>query len=140
MYISGVIYLRYIDPCFALFVNGVGLVLFSILTANIGGKGAYRLPVWNVGDVRGAYTYYPAQAESRVCSCCFSANRSATPSSSLVCADRVIFLPPNPHQQLPCNSCHGRSGILRETGRWFTGESIRLFHCFPSRWFCLLEG
>lgn len=35
----GVIYLRWIDPSFALFVNGVGLCLFSILTATIPGHG-----------------------------------------------------------------------------------------------------
>jgi FHS family L-fucose permease-like MFS transporter len=35
----GVGYLRYIDPCFALFVNGIGLVLFSILTSVVPGRG-----------------------------------------------------------------------------------------------------
>lgn len=35
----GVVYLRWIDPSFALFVNGVGLCLFSILTATIPGHG-----------------------------------------------------------------------------------------------------
>jgi FHS family L-fucose permease-like MFS transporter len=39
----GVGYLRFIDPCFALFVNGVGLVLFSILTSTIRGKGEHGL-------------------------------------------------------------------------------------------------
>jgi FHS family L-fucose permease-like MFS transporter len=47
----GVGYLRYIDPCFALFVNGVGLVIFSILTSVVPGKGKSMLvlqkPVWN---------------------------------------------------------------------------------------------
>jgi FHS family L-fucose permease-like MFS transporter len=33
---------RYVDPAFALFVNGVGLVIFSILTATISGKGKFR--------------------------------------------------------------------------------------------------
>jgi len=35
----GVVYLRYIDPCFSLFVNGVGLIIFSVLTSVIPGKG-----------------------------------------------------------------------------------------------------
>ncbi|WVQ81341.1 hypothetical protein IAT38_003464 [Cryptococcus sp. DSM 104549] len=35
----GVIYLRYVDPAFALFINGIGLCLFSILTATVPGKG-----------------------------------------------------------------------------------------------------
>ncbi|KAJ9096103.1 hypothetical protein QFC19_007329 [Naganishia cerealis] len=34
----GVVYLKYVDPAFALFVNGIGLILFSILTATIPGK------------------------------------------------------------------------------------------------------
>ncbi|KAI5452135.1 hypothetical protein NCC49_001073 [Naganishia albida] len=35
----GVLYLKYVDPAFALFANGVGLIIFSILTATIPGKG-----------------------------------------------------------------------------------------------------
>ncbi|ODN76862.1 hypothetical protein L202_05452 [Cryptococcus amylolentus CBS 6039] len=35
----GVAYLRWIDPSFALFMNGIGLVIFSILTATVPGKG-----------------------------------------------------------------------------------------------------
>ncbi|WVR08902.1 hypothetical protein IAU60_005961 [Kwoniella sp. DSM 27419] len=35
----GVFYLRWIDPSFALFINGIGLCLFSILTATVTGKG-----------------------------------------------------------------------------------------------------
>ncbi|KAJ9126977.1 hypothetical protein QFC24_001208 [Naganishia onofrii] len=35
----GVLYLKYVDPAFALFVNGLGLILFTILTATIPGKG-----------------------------------------------------------------------------------------------------
>lgn len=35
----GVFYLRYVDPAFALFANGLGLILFSILTATLDGKG-----------------------------------------------------------------------------------------------------
>lgn len=34
---------RYVDPAFALFANGVGLVLFSILTATVPGKGKHLL-------------------------------------------------------------------------------------------------
>lgn len=36
---AGVGYLRYIDPAFALFLNGCGLVLFAILTSTIEGIG-----------------------------------------------------------------------------------------------------
>ncbi|WWD21194.1 hypothetical protein CI109_105678 [Kwoniella shandongensis] len=35
----GVVYLHWVDPAFALFVNGIGLCLFSILTATVTGKG-----------------------------------------------------------------------------------------------------
>ncbi|GHJ87458.1 hypothetical protein NliqN6_3860 [Naganishia liquefaciens] len=35
----GVVYLRYVDPAFALFVNGVGLIIFSILTSTVSGRG-----------------------------------------------------------------------------------------------------
>ncbi|WVQ93033.1 hypothetical protein IAU59_000097 [Kwoniella sp. CBS 9459] len=35
----GVAYLHWIDPSFALFINGIGLCVFSILTATITGKG-----------------------------------------------------------------------------------------------------
>lgn len=35
----GVVYLRYVDPAFALFVHGFFLILFSILTATLDGKG-----------------------------------------------------------------------------------------------------
>lgn len=36
----GVFYLRYVDPSFALFINGLGLIIFTILTAVLPGKGA----------------------------------------------------------------------------------------------------
>ncbi|ORY32003.1 major facilitator superfamily domain-containing protein [Naematelia encephala] len=35
----GVLYLKYVDPAFALFASGLGLMLFSILTAVLPGKG-----------------------------------------------------------------------------------------------------
>ncbi|WVQ81340.1 hypothetical protein IAT38_003463 [Cryptococcus sp. DSM 104549] len=35
----GVIYLHYVDPAFALFINGIGLCVFSILTSTIRGRG-----------------------------------------------------------------------------------------------------
>ena len=38
----GVWYLRYIDPSFALFANGLMLMLFSVLAAVISGKGESR--------------------------------------------------------------------------------------------------
>lgn len=40
----GLIYLRYVDPCFSLFVNGIGLIIFSVLTSVIPGKGECREP------------------------------------------------------------------------------------------------
>jgi FHS family L-fucose permease-like MFS transporter len=38
-----------VDPAFALFVNGIGLVVFSILTATIPGKGRHFLFQGGVG-------------------------------------------------------------------------------------------
>nr|ODO03910.1 L-fucose transporter [Cryptococcus depauperatus CBS 7855] len=35
----GVLYLKWIDPSFALFINGLGICLFTILTATVSGKG-----------------------------------------------------------------------------------------------------
>lgn len=38
----GVFYLRFIDPAFALFVSGVGLIIFCILTSMLDGVGESR--------------------------------------------------------------------------------------------------
>lgn len=72
---------RYVDPAFALFANGVGLIIFSILTATIPGKGkelSYPLEGFN--------TLKPGretiQVESPASSSSSSAKVSATPSSS----------------------------------------------------------
>ena len=35
---------RWVDPAFALFANGIGLIIFTILTALLPGKGAFILP------------------------------------------------------------------------------------------------
>jgi hypothetical protein len=35
----GVVYLKWLDPAFSLFLNGIGLCLFSILTSTIKGHG-----------------------------------------------------------------------------------------------------